>query len=91
MRRTTVGSRVRGNGDIAKRSPRPGIQGDTSRLLQTWAPACAGATYCSVALSLPVLELRLAFVDERAHAFLLVVEHKRRMKLAALEEEPFRE
>ena len=91
MRRTTVGSRVRGNGDIAKRSPRPGIQGDTSRLLQTWAPACAGATYCSVALSLPVLELRLAFVDERAHALLLIVEGEGRMKLAPLEEQSFRE
>jgi hypothetical protein len=37
-----------------------------------------------------VFKLRLALVDERAHAFLLIVEREGRMKLAPLEEQPFR-
>ena len=37
--------------------------------------------------ALAVTELRLALLDERAHAFLLVVERERRVELAALERE----
>jgi hypothetical protein len=56
--------------------------GDGRRESQT---ARATAAYSAV------FELRLAFVDERAHAFLLILEREGRMKLAPLEEQPFRE
>jgi hypothetical protein len=39
------------------------------------------------ARGLAVTKLRLALLDERAHAFLLIVERERRMELAALERE----
>src|SRR4030095_13427925 len=52
-------------------------------------PACA--VNCSARLGSAMLEVRLALLYERAHAFLLVVERKRCVELASLEQQAFRQ
>ena len=65
-------------------SARPGIQ------CLCVIPGERGSARPGILKSL-MLERRLAFLDESAHALLLVFEREGRVKLAPLEEEPFGE
>src|SRR6185312_8944803 len=51
----------------------------------------AGVRMAMVPPRLAIAECRLALLDERAHAFLLVIERERRVELAALEQKAFGE